>query len=157
LEEKLPEFFEAQVHAGHDLSLAMFDLDNFKGLNDTLGHAAGDELLQFVGELLRTALRSGDVAFRYGGDEFLLVCPGVSADAAANIADRLIRLFTQRAKLLTVQPEVSLSAGVASVRRHRPGSAGEMLKMADEALYRVKETGKRGVAIYEPTQEPVVK
>ena len=58
----------------------MFDLDNFKTLNDTHGHAGGDELLQFVGELLRTALRSGDVAFRYGGDEFLMLCPGVTAD-----------------------------------------------------------------------------
>ncbi len=155
LDEKLHEYYEAQVQAGQDLAVAMFDLDNFKTLNDTQGHAAGDELLQFVGELLRTALRQGDVAFRYGGDEFLMLCPGVTADVAAAISDRLVRLFGQRARLIRMKPALSLSAGIASVRRHKPEDALDLLRMADEALYEAKSGGKSTVVIYDPSQAPV--
>ena len=142
LSEKLPTLFKAQVRAGKDLTVVMFDLDNFKNLNDSLGHAAGDDLLEFVGQLLRTTLRADDLAFRYGGDEFLLVYPGLSAEAAAHIAQRVMPLFQQRAKTLSIRPGLSLSAGIASIRLHAPSDARELLSMADEALYHSKRAGK---------------
>ena len=149
LSEQFPTLFKAQVRAGKDLAVVMFDLDNFKHLNDSLGHAAGDELLEFVGQLLRTTLRADDLAFRFGGDEFLLVYPGLSAEAAAHIAQRVMPLFRQQAKTLSVQPGLSLSAGIASIRRHEPCDARELLSMADEALYHSKRTGKGKSTVFQ--------
>ena len=76
------------------------------------------------------------------GDEFLLVYPGLSAEAAAHIAQRVMPLFQQRAKTLSIRPGLSLSAGIASIRLHAPSDARELLSMADEALYHSKRAGK---------------
>jgi diguanylate cyclase (GGDEF)-like protein len=145
--EKFAEIFEAQKHAGRDLSVILIDVDHFKEVNDTLGHKAGDELLVFVGELLQQCLREEDLAIRYGGDEFLLILPSVNADNAASVADRTMRLFTQQARVLAVQPKPSMSAGVASILAHHPSSPEELLEMADHALYEAKRTGKSQVRL----------
>ncbi len=143
LEEKLPDVFEAQRSASRDLSVVMFDLDNFKLLNDSEGHAAGDEVLRFVGELLRQNTRTGDFAIRYGGDEFLLVMPGLPAAQAMVVADRILAHFAQRAKMMVkVRPAPSLTAGVASIVNNQPGTLQEAMEMADEVLLSAKQAGK---------------
>ncbi len=116
LTENCPKILDEQVQASHDVSLVMLDVDHFKTLNDTLGHMAGDEMLQFLAQLLKQAIRREDVAVRYGGDEFLLLLPGVPVGDAEQIARRVVDLFRQHAKLLAdLNPKPSLSAGVASV------------------------------------------
>jgi diguanylate cyclase (GGDEF)-like protein len=145
LDDRFADICQAQQNAGQELSVVMIDLDHFKTLNDTLGHTSGDELLTFTGELLRQCLREQDIAVRYGGDEFLLILPSVSAEEAAQIAERTIRMFAQRASLLQVKPKPTMSAGVASLLKHAARSPQDLLDLADQALYEAKRTGKSQV------------
>jgi len=152
-QDKFGEIFQAQRDAGQDLAVVMIDIDNFKTLNDTLGHPAGDELLRFVGELLKQSLRGQDLAIRYGGDEFLVILPAVALNDACSIAERTCALFAQQAKLLPIETKPSLSAGVASLWQHRPESAEALLQFADEAVYAAKKSGKNCVEVFEPKHQ----
>ena len=155
LDEKFGAIFEAQRRARCDMSIVMMDIDYFKTLNDTLGHRAGDEMLTFTGELIRQCLRTDDFAIRYGGDEFLLMLPGVSVQQARLVAGRIITLFAQRAKVLDVSPRPSLSAGVASLLKNEPGTPKEIIELADQALYQAKQGGKNTVRICENLEQLV--
>lgn len=148
LERDLPELMARQQRARRELSLVMLDIDRFKHVNDTCGHTTGDELLAFLGELIRAAIRKGtDLAARYGGDEFVVVLPGASAAEAGEAARRLTRLFAQRARTLgRVDPPPSLSAGVAAMRAHGAKSWQQLLELADQAMYQAKKNGG-GVAM----------
>jgi len=148
LEDKLDGIFAQKKQTRQDLVFVMYDVDNFKMLNDTLGHQAGDELLKFMGELLKQCVRKEDLAVRYGGDEFILVLPGVAMANAQSIAERTVRLFSQQANLLAVSPKPTISAGIASLADHQPASADELMRMADKALYAAKNAGKFTVAIH---------
>jgi len=154
LEEKFAAVFAHAREAGEELAVVMIDVDHFKTLNDTLGHKAGDELIGFIGELLQQCVREADLAIRYGGDEFVLVFPGATGAMAATAAERIVRLFGQRARLLPVEPKPSMSVGVACLREHRAATAGGLLQMADEALYRAKGLGKSQVCVYRPGRAP---
>ncbi len=148
LDEKLPEVYEAQSAGRRDLSLAMFDLDYFKLLNDTAGHGAGDKVLAFLGELLRQMTRTGDFAVRYGGDEFMLIMPGLPASRAMAVAERVLTHFRQQAKVMVdVRPAPTLSVGVASIANNRPESLAELIFMADEVLLESKQNGKGRVTL----------
>jgi len=143
LEDEFKAIFDAQREVQQDLSVVMLDLDHFKQLNDTLGHAAGDEVLRFVGELLRQCLRTDDIVVRYGGDEFAMILPGVTMEDAGETTDRILKLFTQRAKMMVnVDPVPSLTAGIASVVRNNPVNELELLAFADKALLAAKRAGK---------------
>ena len=142
LDENYPRIFAAQRNARHDLSVVMVDLDHFKQVNDSLGHAVGDALLQFLGQLLRECLREDDFAIRYGGDEFLLILPGVSVDNAMRLIRRIMAMFAQRAKMIApIDPPPTMSAGVASIRHNQPATPAELIEAADEALYTAKHQG----------------
>jgi len=121
----------------------MMDLDDFKLLNDTLGHAAGDELLRSVGQLIRSSVRDNDLAFRYGGDEFVILLPDTGRAEAAAMVQRLIDLIDGLAKPLNVARKPRLSAGLASLWEC-PGNptAKELLETADRTLYDVKKERK---------------
>jgi diguanylate cyclase (GGDEF)-like protein/PAS domain S-box-containing protein len=117
------------------------DLDGFKAVNDRLGHPAGDELLARVAQRLTTVVRPGDMLCRYGGDEFVLICPGVDdADGAAVIAERCIEAVGQPFALERGEASISMSIGVALAR---PGTTmtSALLDRADDALYRAKSRG----------------
>ena len=129
-----------------DVSLVMMDLDNFKPHNDTFGHRAGDDVLRFVGQLLSGSIRPNDHAVRYGGDEFLLLLPGVSAQEAAFVSDRMVKLFAQYAASLPGEERLSLSAGLASLRGDGCRDGESLLARADQALYAAKRAGKNHVA-----------
>ncbi len=151
LEENGDKLMAEQRRDGGDMSLVMFDVDHFKTLNDTLGHMAGDEMLQFVSQLLKQAIRREDFAIRYGGDEFLLLLPGVPETDAQQIAARAVALFGQHTKLLRdLDPKPTLSAGVASMRRTRAGDVATLMQLADSALYQAKRSGKNCVELYDP-------
>ncbi|MDE2292385.1 MAG: GGDEF domain-containing protein, partial [Elusimicrobia bacterium] len=120
-----------------DLSLILIDLDRFKEANDRFGHLHGDSILRATASLLRAAIRKDvDMAFRYGGDEFMLLLPGVGREAAGRIADRLRSAVPHQpyARLVT------LSVGMATLRpRER---AESLLKRADRRMYADKKARK---------------
>ncbi len=150
LENKFGDIFAAQRDARQDLSVIMFDLDHFKTLNDSLGHAAGDHVLAFAGELLGQCSRADDIAIRYGGDEFLLILPGQSAVKALALANRIIAMFAQRVKtMVPIRPAPTMSAGVASLWNNRPAGHGELLRLADRGLYMAKQAGRGRACVYE--------
>ena len=154
LDERLEELFDIQRDTDGELTVVMFDIDNFKSLNDTMGHAAGDELLRFLGELLQGSLRETDVAIRYAGDEFLVLLPEISPDLAAGLADRILRLFAQHTSLLKTKPQPTLSAGVASTCRSQVANGKRLIELADAALYQAKSHGKNMVHVVDRPNTP---
>ena len=136
--------FAARSENGASLGVMFIDLDEFKSINDTLGHEAGDQLLTHVGKLLTTACRSDDLVARLGGDEFVVLCPGVTAKGLTEIGDRLIELG-QRPLVsgdMLVNPRFSIGLHLSP-----PGETeGQALSRADLAVYRAKANG-RGRAV----------
>lgn len=146
LEKQFPLIFDAQKNSQQDLSVMMLDLDHFKLLNDSVGHAAGDEVLRFLGELLQLCLRPEDFAVRYGGDEFVVVLPGVKKDDARAVARRIVAMFVQRAKMMVqVKPPPALTIGVASLCGDSPSTPAELMTQADRSLLAAKRA-RQGAA-----------
>jgi diguanylate cyclase (GGDEF)-like protein/PAS domain S-box-containing protein len=147
LEETLERTLTLAEHDGQPVSIIMADLDYFKLINDRLGHPAGDAVLRKFGALLTRCARADDVCCRYGGDEFLLVLPGLSACLAADRAERLRSATT--AELITYRgSDIALSAsfGVATFPGHG-ATADELIAAADKALYAAKSAGRNRVRV----------
>ena len=125
------------------LCVLMIDVDDFKLLNDTLGHAAGDSLLRAIGQLIRSSIRQQDLAFRCGGDEFLIVLPQSAKPIGEALARRLGELVDALAKTLVVSRRPRLSIGV-SMLGELPGvtTGQELMKEADRLLYASKSARK---------------
>jgi diguanylate cyclase (GGDEF)-like protein len=119
------------------VAVLMIDVDHFKRVNDTFGHATGDEVLRRVGAAIRGATRAGDVPIRFGGDEFLVLLSGVTADEAHAVAER-IRCAVGAST--GAGPAVTVSVGVAMRRWGEPHEA--LVRRADRALYRAKAEGR---------------
>lgn len=133
-----------------EFSLMMIDLDHFKCYNDTFGHGLGDELLVEIARLFKSRLRLGDIAARYGGDEFVVVLPETGLKGAVCIAERLRQAVSE----IEVPyhegascQRLSLSIGIAAYPEHA-GEVAELLRCADQALYRAKHLGRDRVEIW---------
>jgi diguanylate cyclase (GGDEF)-like protein len=128
--------------SGHSTIAVLFlDLDNFKFINDTLGHAAGDELLVIVAERLRACVRPGDTVARLGGDEFTILLEGsVTEDTAEDIARRASESLQQPVRLGGQDVVANVTIGIALDDGSR--SPGDLLRAADVALYAGKASGK---------------
>ena len=129
------------------LSVILIDIDRFKEINDTFGHAMGDRVLRSVADEVQRTVRKSDLVARSGGDEFAVILPGTPATSAARLAQRIRRAISQRRIFVDKnQAKVPLtgSFGVADLRSGG-GCAEEMLKMADAALYRAKRKGRNRV------------
>jgi two-component system, cell cycle response regulator len=155
---RLREEFEALrgrvERYGHNYSAVLCDVDYFKLYNDHYGHLAGDEVLQKVAETIADHCRSGDTAYRYGGEEFLIILPEQSQESATPTADRL----RQAVEDMRIPHEandppgiVTISAGVATLSAGANKSADDLLGEADAALYHAKQSGRNRVASYENT------
>jgi diguanylate cyclase (GGDEF)-like protein len=128
----------------HSLSCAMVDVDGFKKINDTFGHAAGDAVLQHIGALLRATLRASDLPARLGGDEFAALMPETTLDGAVALGERLLARVQQRPlHVLDQSLATTLSIGVASAEGCN--SLEELIAKADRALYRAKKEGRARV------------
>jgi diguanylate cyclase (GGDEF)-like protein len=144
----LTAVLEGFIGSGTPCAAAFLDLDRFKLVNDSHGHEVGDQLLKGLGERLAAAVRPGDVVGRFGGDEFVVVVPGVSDDAAAlELAERIRAALA--APLLVAHRELFVSGSVG-VAVHRPGEDAEaVLRNADTAMYRAKAHGRNCAAVFD--------
>ncbi len=138
------------AHAGLPLSILLVDIDHFKRINDGFGHQAGDAVIVHLAQLLRQQARTGDVVCRYGGEEFLLLCPEMPQAAALERAQRYRASFAaQPLQVGDASIPVTLSAGVATFPEHGD-SANALIRSADEALYRAKHLGRNRVELAPP-------
>ena len=132
------------MNSGDDLSLLLIDIDHFKAVNDTWGHAVGDAVIQFVATTLAQNVRGQDCVARYGGEEFAVILPTTSIDAAMRVGDN-IRTALSRRPFVAPDVEqtvraVTVSVGVAC---YEPGeSLAQLVQRADAALYQAKKTGR---------------
>ena len=142
--------------AAHDQHSIMFlDLDQFKVVNDTCGHAAGDELLKQTSSLLQENLRTDDVLARLGGDEFGILLQNCDPDMATEIAERL-RDTVERLSFVWNGRAFSISVSVGLVHVEQSGTVEETLRAADVACYVAKEKGRNRVQVYHPSDAEVV-
>lgn len=127
-------------------ALILIDVDTFKSVNDTYGHATGDIILKKVAALLKRAFRSVDYVCRIGGDEFAIIMVEMTSDLQYTIRDKIAWVNEELGKAENGVPAVSLSVGVAFSDRENPGES--IFKDADQALYYVKENGRNGCSFY---------
>jgi diguanylate cyclase (GGDEF)-like protein len=123
----------------------MLDIDRFKNFNDTYGHDIGDAVLRHTARVLNETTRAGERACRWGGEEFLVLCPATPLIEAVKAADRL-RQGVESNRLPYFESELSITVSVGAAERiAATGSAEELLKNADSALYAAKRTGRNRV------------
>jgi diguanylate cyclase (GGDEF)-like protein/PAS domain S-box-containing protein len=131
-------------------TMLLIDIDGLKDVNDTLGHAQGDELIRGIGQILANRMRETDVVARLGGDEFGVVLPNIAADAARDVAVKLLRTIRTHGIVLGSQRlRPTACVGIASFERGTM-TATDVMVAADLALYEAKERGRDHVAIYAP-------
>jgi diguanylate cyclase (GGDEF)-like protein len=138
------------------LVVMMLDLDHFKKFNDTCGHEAGDHLLQLLADFLKSNIRGGDIACRYGGEEFVLILPETSLEVALLRAEE-VRRGVSRLKLSyqgQTLRNITISLGVATFPKHGTNT-DDLLKAADKALYRAKAAGRNRVMVANSSEESV--
>lgn len=136
-ELRLNEEIARALRHGRDLTLVMFDVDGFKSVNDGFGHQTGDQVLAGVAKALQSSFRLSDPVFRYGGDEFVAICPetsGAVIETALRRVESQLRIFKKQAGFV---PNISLSWGIASLPTETV-NAYEMIRLADQRLYRCK-------------------
>lgn len=154
-QEALTKEIHRHSRTGHELALAMLDIDNFKKINDTFGHPVGDEILKgLVEELMRNA-RDSDVVARYGGEEFAIIFPDTASVSARDAANRLRELIERREFPLPALNRtlfITVSIGVA-VYPVDGATAADLISRADSALYFAKKNGKNQVAMAHDVSE----
>jgi diguanylate cyclase len=138
----------AEAHAaGEPLALLLFDVDNFKVINDTYGHVVGDRVLRFVATTLKEALKGRDISARFGGDEFAVILPRTPMAPALGVAEQL-RQAVMRGELVRrstgeKHSKLTVSIGVAAL--HSGASAQSLVEAADVCLYAAKRSGRNCV------------
>jgi diguanylate cyclase (GGDEF)-like protein len=135
-------------------AILMADLDDFKQLNDNFGHLTGDQVLKQVGDVLTSSIRPGDLACRWGGDEFVLMLAGTSIRDAALVAERIRGRVLAEAGIGEARTTISIGvAGCAQMPvTQAPQALTTTMVLADDALYRAKRGGRNQVSVMEPAQ-----
>lgn len=148
-QDKLAEYSETATKES-PLSLVLIDIDNFKHYNDSFGHIAGDDVIKKVANVLKTTLNDQGFVARYGGEEFVVVLPNCSSEQAALVAEEM-RYRVSKCKFMghryQLEERITISSGISSYPSHAK-DIKELLKYADQALYRAKSMEKNKVEIY---------
>lgn len=146
-EECLDKEFSRSKRYGHDLSLIMLDLDNFKTLNDTYGHQCGDAVLQEAAQKVQTFLRLSDFFGRYGGEEFAIILPETNLEGAQEVAERIragveLHIVSYQDKKIPISISVGVSRVDENDKRYE-----DLIRKADEAMYKAKVAGRNRVCV----------
>ncbi len=154
LEESLNREFHRANRTGRNVSMVMLDLDHFKRFNDTYGHQVGDILLREVAGVIKSRVRAGDLACRYGGEEFSLILAEVDTEGAYKCVESIREAIKHlslhhRGQILSV---ITVSAGIATYPAHGDNSE-DLIHAADEALYRAKKAGRDCVFVYQSLEK----
>jgi diguanylate cyclase (GGDEF)-like protein len=153
LEDHLHREWNAWRRHGAPLAVLIADLDHFKAINDTYGHAAGDDVLCQAAEVLSRSVRGSDLAARYGGEEFVVVAPDCPLEAAVTLANRFRAGLAEVAiPVPGASVAVTASVGIAGTSEAVLGSPGDLLRQADQALYQAKRSGRDAIAVYDPAR-----
>jgi diguanylate cyclase (GGDEF)-like protein len=144
--EQLDKEYQRAVRSGEPLSLIILDIDHFKRVNDTYGHAVGDAVLKAVAVEMQASLRTYDLLGRIGGEEFLIASPGSVLDEAAGLAERILEKIRTTAVSGSQKMAVTMSAGVTSLG-DQDAKADALLARADAALYMAKQAGRDRVIV----------
>ncbi len=151
LNDVLARLWQQSARGARALAVMMIDLDEFKHVNDRLGHLRGDQVLRQAARIIQGNCRQVDVAARFGGDEFCVLMPECDAGEAVQVARRLLRECERASDGRSPgEPRVSMSVGVAAARLSRPADPQELLRHADEALYAAKAAGKGRIMLRGP-------
>lgn len=145
--EVLAKAREPQSQVGQSFAVAMLDVDSFKGINDTYGHALGDEVLRIIASLMHDTKRASDAAGRIGGEEFLLVLPGTGTVGEANALAERLRLAVECYDWSRLQPELHVTASIGLTVAERGEDPEQVLRRADEGLYAAKRSGRNRVGL----------
>jgi diguanylate cyclase (GGDEF)-like protein len=141
LEAQGRQMIDGAVLAGRDVSLLLIDIDNFKSFNDRLGHAAGDEVLKCIAALIMATVRTDDLVYRFGGEEFVVICDDMGAMPALVLGERIRRAVAASGDGLA---HVSVSVGIATCAQDSADYDG-MFAVADQRLYQAKAAGRNCV------------
>lgn len=148
-QERMTEEIKRSNRSGLPVSLIMFDIDHFKNFNDTYGHQQGDIVLKEVAEIIKSSLRSIDIASRYGGEEFAVILPETKIKDASAIATRLRKNIMNYEFSGQDDPlHVTVSLGVAEYDSSRDVTSESLIKRADMALYKAKQSGRNCVVAH---------
>jgi diguanylate cyclase (GGDEF)-like protein len=155
LDQKVTEEAEYASNFSTVLNVLIFDLDNFKGFNDTYGHVSGDKLLRLFSDIIRQCVRKSDIPIRYGGEEFMILIRDMDIIIAKSVGDRIRRQLEKQNIHLGQQFEnqkVTVSCGIAQFPTHSK-NVRDVIEMADKALYHAKEIGKNIVVCYDEMEK----
>lgn len=147
LNNVLEHEFQCSARHNSELTCLLFDLDHFKQVNDNYGHEFGDNVLRAFASILKTSLRKADFAFRFGGEEFLILLPLTNLKGAQQAAEK-IRLHTEATNNIGIDLSITVSVGLSSVKDHAVKSCDDLINFADCALYRAKDNGRNQVIVY---------
>lgn len=128
----------------HEMHLLMIDIDDFKEINDTYGHVAGDKILIFIANLLRKTLRDGDKIFRYGGEEFMIILNRIDEEACQQIASRILKLISTNS-LIYKGSTLHVTVSMGTTVYHNGDTPESLIERADKALYQSKLNGKNQI------------
>ncbi len=144
LDRQLDKFIERAHDTGAGLALILIDVDEFKGVNDTYGHAAGDAVLKGIGTVITECVRASDLPCRFGGDEFAVVLTEIEPVQAIERAEA-IRSRIDRLVPVPKTPEIATSTSIGGAMLHAGESTAELFDHADKELYRAKDLGRNRV------------
>lgn len=147
LQERLQAELERAARYGRRFSLLVLDCDNFKGINDGYGHLEGDRVLQSLAGVIRLCLRRTDSAYRYGGEEFVVLLPEAGGEAAYALAERLCSTFARERTQTADGREMRCTVSVGVAEYVAGDTGASLMRRADEASYRAKEAGKNRVVM----------
>ncbi len=135
------------------LAIIMLDIDHFKNVNDLYGHKAGDEVLATVATRIKKSLRQGDIAGRYGGEEFIVLVSDISSDQCFHIAERIRQAVAQQSiPIDQTMACVTISLGLACIDPDRALPLEVLINCADQAMYLAKQQGRNRVVAWNPNE-----